>query len=178
MWRYQTYWLQKRLGIFSRQTLWDGHLLPSVSIIWNINGDIYRTVVGSRATSLWSFAKCVYGLDNYGISFLWHKTHSKSLSKERTQIFSYLAHIPISLVGFMEVTLGLGAWRRWTGCLTRLDWVPEHLGLYSPVSPSLPWGYFYVRADRFMTMDYLLVLCSLWLHMASAVEGKTDTFIF
>lgn len=55
------------------------------------------------------------------------------------------------------------------------------VGLYRrfsrPQSPSLPlspWVYLHVRDHRFMTMDYLLLLCSLLLPVVCAVEGKTS----
>lgn len=56
------------------------------------------------------------------------------------------------------------------------------LGAWSVRTPDCippsrsPLGLFNVRTDRFMTMDYFLVLCSLLLAMASAVEGKTHSY--
>lgn len=47
---------------------------------------------------------------------------------------------------------------------------PLHQGLYSLLFMS--WLYLHVRAARFMTMDYFLLLCSLLLPAVSAVEGK------
>lgn len=78
------------------------------------------------------------------------------------------------------------------GGLTQLgqgpgDWVrgaSDHPGLYSLLTHSLThsltlclsWVYLHVRPDRFMTMDYFLLLCSLLLPVVSAVEGKIFFF--
>lgn len=84
-------------------------------------------------------------------------------------IFDLNSHLYV--FWWMEVTLVLEVWhsgdRDGTGCVERRitqDCIPSSL--------SLPWVYLHVRPDRFMTMDYFLLLCSLLLPVVSAVEGK------
>lgn len=118
------------------------------------------------------------------LPFLWFtKAHWRSLKKETacnlhtfyTKGVISSEHSPSRVLvnggnsvpgGLTQLGLGLGQG------LGR-DWVrgaSDHPGLYSPL--SLSWVYLHVRPDRFMTMDYFLLLCSLLLPVVSAVEGK------